>query len=139
MRGLYCVTLLGAVLVGAEPVYADVQSYCAAYGADIADMRLTGESILNATAAPQLTEAQRASAAEAATRDCLDRFAPQVKAQAPLKAKPAAISPTASPAPQPGSAEWNAICARKYTSFDAKTGTYTAKSGKKRPCVADKG
>ncbi len=35
---------------------------------------------------------------------------------------------------QPGSAEWIAACARKYRSFDPRTGLYTAYSGVKRRC-----
>jgi len=35
---------------------------------------------------------------------------------------------------EPGSPERNAACARKYKSFDASTGLYTAYSGVKRPC-----
>jgi hypothetical protein len=35
---------------------------------------------------------------------------------------------------QPGSAEWNAACARKYKSFEPSTGLYTAHSGVKRQC-----
>jgi hypothetical protein len=39
-----------------------------------------------------------------------------------------------SKAQEPGSAEWNAACARKYESFEPSTGLYTAHSGTKRPC-----
>jgi hypothetical protein len=35
---------------------------------------------------------------------------------------------------EPGSAAWNEFCAKKYTSFDAKTGTYIGKSGTVRKC-----
>ena len=100
-------------------------------------MRLTGRSILDPSAAPQIGEAQRAAAAEAAAADCLARFAPQVEVQAPLKAKAAAAPPSRS-TPQRGSDAWNAYCAKKYASFDAKTGTYTSRSGKQRPCVTGK-
>ena len=132
MREFSCVTLLGAVLLGAAPAQADVRSYCTAYGVAVAGKRLTGRSIIDPAAAPQLSEAQRAAAAEAATADCLARFAPRVEVRAPRK-------PAAAAALQPGSGAWNAFCAKKYTSFDARTGTYTAKSGKRRPCVAGKG
>ena len=138
MKGFSCVTLFGAVLFGAAPVHADVQTYCAAYGVEAAEMRLSGRSILDPSATPQLGEAQRAAAAEAATADCLARFGPRVEAEAPLKVR-AAAAPRSKSTPQPGSRAWNAYCAKKYTSFDAATGTYTANSGKRRPCVAGKG
>jgi len=35
---------------------------------------------------------------------------------------------------QTGSAEWIAACARKYRSFEPRTGLYTARSGYKRRC-----
>ena len=138
MRWFSCVTLFGAVLVGTVPVYADVQSYCAAYGVQAATMRLTGRSILDPSVTPQLSEAQRAAASEAATAHCLARFAPTVEAEAPLKAR-AAAAPRSKSALQPGSGAWNAYCAKKYASFDAATGTYTARSGKRRSCVVGKG
>lgn len=36
---------------------------------------------------------------------------------------------------EPGSDAWNNYCANKYASFDAKTGTYTSKTGVTRKCV----
>ena len=36
--------------------------------------------------------------------------------------------------PQPGSAAWNAYCANKYTSYDAKSGMYRSLTGVQRKC-----
>ncbi len=36
---------------------------------------------------------------------------------------------------QPGSEAWNNYCINKYASFNAKTGTYTSKTGVARKCV----
>lgn len=36
---------------------------------------------------------------------------------------------------QPGTAAWNAYCAKKYTSFNPATGTYKSYKGNQRRCV----
>jgi hypothetical protein len=36
---------------------------------------------------------------------------------------------------EPGSAEWNDYCQKKYVSFDVSKGTYTSKTGVERKCL----
>ena len=133
MRGMTLLTIMGAVLYFAAPSHADVQTYCAAYGADVAATRLSGQSILTGTVTEPLTEVQRAEAIAAATADCLARFAPQAQTQA--TAKKVTAAPVAAAGLKPGSDAWKAYCANKYSSFDPAAGTYTGRSGKQRPCL----
>lgn len=54
-------------------------------------------------------------------------------------ATPATTPSDAAPKLLAGSDDWNAYCANKYTSFNAKTGTYMSKTGVARKCVVSKG
>lgn len=49
-------------------------------------------------------------------------------------AEPVAAAPAVAGKPAQGSADWNAQCAAKYTSFDPSTGNYKSYSGKMKPC-----
>lgn len=133
MKGLTFLAIAGAALGFVVPAYADLQSYCAAYGDDIAAMRLSGQSILTGAQMAPLAEAQRAEVARAAEADCLSRFAPTVTARATVRS--AAAAPAAPGALKAGSAAWKAYCTKKYSSFNPATGTYTGRSGKERPCI----
>ncbi len=135
-------TLLGlSILAFAtydNPALAAKVDYCAAYARDFADAQTHDKSIWQ----------HKYDIANAA---CLAE--PQANAQV-IKAKPIAkkrttkpeiavpaepqATPTSAPAKpklEPGSENWNTYCANKYTSFSAKTGTYTSHTGVERKCV----
>ena len=60
---------------------------------------------------------------------------PDVLPTGRASAEPVSTAPAAAGGdPSRGSAEWNAQCAAKYTSFDPATGMYKSYSGKTKPC-----
>jgi len=131
----------GALLVGIATAHADARSYCQDYARDMATARLSGAAILTGKRQPVSTE-QWANANSEILTDCLETFAPA--AETPLKparrkaVAAAAVSPSQDEELKPGSKAWKDYCAKKYVSFDAKTGLYTGQSGKQRPCVVSK-
>ena len=130
-----------ALLIGIAAAHADARSYCQDYARDMATARLSGAAILTGKRQPVSTE-QWASANSEILSDCLETFAPAAETSLkPVRKKAvaaAAVSPSQDQTLKPGSKAWNDYCAKKYVSFDAKTGLYTGQSGKQRPCVAGK-
>jgi len=66
---------------------------------------------------------------------------PAAPAPKPVVAAPVVAAPVAKPKPAvliAGSPDWNDYCSKKYVSFNAKTGTYTSKTGVERRCVVSK-
>jgi BA14K-like protein len=139
-----CVTwsfAAAALLAAHATALADAQGYCADYARDMASNRLSGSAILTGERTPVSPEQWAAANAEIFA-DCLDTFAPATAETAtPLKPKRKKVVAAASVPPsqdddlKPGSKAWKDYCARKYVSFDAKTGLYTGQSGKQRPCL----
>jgi BA14K-like protein len=142
MRVLKCVFWLSCSLVWATPAFADKSAYCAAYAQDFADARATSDRVL------------WQHKYDIALQACNGSSKPQNKpmvARIPNTAKKVVTSDqpvapkkvNAEPAPassklvqlKPGSADWNTYCTNKYTSFNAKTGTYMSKTGVERKCV----
>lgn len=162
MRNRAGILLAVAVLAGlASEAQAGRRAYCDAYARDVADSRVSGGDILAGTiggaiggallgAAIDGNEGARKGAViggiggtvlgaagadnrwhrvyRKAYADCMDMYEPRpivYKKPVPRPAGPLV----------PGSEAWNDYCAAKYTSFDRKTGLYTAMSGKQRTCV----
>lgn len=131
----------GALFIGIATAHADARSYCQDYARDMATARLSGSAILTGKRQP-VSDEQWKNANSEILSDCLETFAPAVAA--PLKTvrkkavAAAAVSPSQDEELKPGSKAWNAYCAKKYVSFDAASGTYTGKSGTKRPCVVSR-
>lgn len=145
MCGLRPLVIVVALVWVSLPVQADVQSYCQAYARDHANGLLSGSAILGGAAI--ISQQEWAGANSRALQDCVALY--EVKAQP----KPAApeVKPVKKPVRPinkksvtvaassagliPGSEAWNNYCGKKYSSFDRKTGSYTSKTGKVRPCL----
>lgn len=132
----------GALLFGIATAHADARSYCQDYARDMATARLSGAAILTGERQPVSNEQWKNANSEILS-DCLETFAPA--SAAPLKTTvrkksvaAAAVSPSQDADLKPGSKAWKDYCAKKYVSFDAASGTYTGKSGTRRPCVVSK-
>lgn len=146
MRGLLPVSVV-ALLCVCCPARADVQSYCQAYARDQANGLLSGSAILGGEA--QISQEEWANANSRALQDCVGLYEVKVEpkpAPAPAEVKPVKKPPrpinkksvtvaASSATLAPGSEAWNDYCDKKYSSFDRKTGTYTSKTGKVRPCL----
>jgi hypothetical protein len=136
MRGIIFSTIVAVLMTGAA--YADVQGNCEDYARDMASSRMSGSAILTGERTPVSPDDWAAANAEILT-DCLATFAPAV--ERPLKparkkiVAAAAVSPSQDDTLKPGSTAWKDYCAKKYVSFDPESGTYTGKSGTKRPCL----
>lgn len=159
MRKIFIVTLLsGVTLSGAA--HADQEGWCAAYARDFADARATDkvlwqhkydiaqksclEKVVSASPAAAVDTPKKVEVVATETPKKAEDMAgkmteiPAVKPVAKAVA-PAAVVPektkVSSGVPQVGSEEWNAYCAKKYTSFDANTGTYQSRTGVQRKCL----
>lgn len=140
--------LVGVLFLGSAPsAFADVAAYCEAYAIDFANLT-------------EKDDVQWQARREDALGACLSQYrdAPVVvktKAKAkrvkpaPLarkkpatpqaeEIKDAAVEPAAEkkrPDIKAESPEWYDYCARKYASFDRKTGKYLSKKGIERKCL----
>jgi hypothetical protein len=131
----------GALLFGVVAAHADAQGYCEDYARDMASNRMSGSAILTGKRTP-VTPDEWAAANSEILADCLATFAaePAPPPEKPVKKRlaSAAVAPSQDDALKPGSKAWKDYCARKYVSFDPESGTYTGKSGTKRPCLVTK-
>jgi hypothetical protein len=162
MRTLAGIFLGVAVLAGlASEAEAGRRAYCDAYARDVANSRVSGGDVLAGTIGGVIGGAFLGAVIDGkegagkgaiiggvggtvlgvagadskwhrvyrkAYADCMDMYEPRPIVYRKPPPKPA--GPLV-----PGSEAWNDYCAAKYTSFDRKTGLYTAKSGKQRTCV----
>ena len=140
-----CITAVLFCFAMAAPANATKADYCAAYARDFADARATEKAIWQ----------HKYDIAQASCMT-VPKAAPVVKIAAP-KPKPVVREvveippePTPDPVPapiiekpakklrlvlEPGSAEWNVYCGKKYTSFNPTTGTYKSRTGVDRKCL----
>jgi hypothetical protein len=148
------VALFGVLAVSglaATPALADKAAYCQAYARDFSDARATDK-----------TEWQHKY--DIALDACLGGGKKPVAPKAAEVAKPAPTKPpvvaaaavqpqVAKPAPDApvkpiaeadlpdlvvGTPAWNDYCAKKYTSFNVKTGMYLSHTGVSRHCLVTK-
>ena len=148
------IVLGGAAIIAtfaATPAHADKAAYCQAYARDFSDQRATDK-------------AQWQHKYQIALDACLGNGKKTTIATKPVTAdKPAVATAAAQPAPKPplvakaaaeptvkpasanalpnlvvGTPEWNDYCAKKYTSFSAKTGMYLSHTGASRHCLVTK-
>jgi hypothetical protein len=134
--------LLSGSLVSAT-AFADPVKYCESYAKDAADLRIgaaVDASIVPASGGDAATDADTEAVRlewervrDSALKDCLVQFdaAPEAAPKRKVQTRQAKL------ALKPGTAAWNAYCAAKYVSFRPQKGTYTAMSGKERPCQVD--
>jgi hypothetical protein len=149
--------MLASTGLWVAPAVADKAGYCQAYARDFSDSRATDKSewqhkydiALDACLAGGTKAAAEQAPAQPAPGTPKAVVAKPV-VKAPQPAKPAeAADQTPVPIVQPasesalpklvvGSPEWNDYCAKKYTSFSAKTGMYLSHTGVSRRCLVTK-
>ncbi len=127
------------LLLIATPVMADQQSYCAAYATDFANAQTKDKPLWQ-------------HKYEIALQSCLVVSNPVIAKSTPSekstkKPLPAEKKIAEMVPPEPtftklrmeaGTDEWNAYCAKKYTSFNVRTGMYLSHTGIDRKCVVSK-
>lgn len=126
-----------------DPAFADKTDYCAAYARDFADARTRDKPIwqhkYDIALQGCLTEPQRS---EVVKPPASKPVAPKTKVVEIIPPEPEINPVVVKPVvkakfvrPVPGSEAWKTYCAQKYTSFNAKTGTYISKTGVERKCL----
>ncbi len=155
MRNI-CVVMAVAGLSFASPAHADQAGWCAAYARDFADARASDKTLwqhkYDIANKACLDEQKQPDAPAVKKVETSSTPQPQPKSAQVAAAKPEVVAPpvtdkkmadkkladkskSTSGAPEPGSAEWNAYCAKKYSSFDAKTGMYLSLTRVQRKCL----
>jgi hypothetical protein len=144
---LACTLLFG---LGTQQAWADKSAYCAAYARDFADARTLDKAMwqhkydiaLQSCLTPTKPMVQRVPpAAKKVAEPVKPAIVKQAEPPAPeAKVAEATADKPATAAPKqaylaPGSNAWNDYCAKKYSSFNIKTGTYTSKTGVERKCL----
>jgi BA14K-like protein len=148
MKNIFNTTFIFTVVLAATPAFADKASYCKAYARDFADQTSVDEmsfqhkyqiaidACLAKHVAPQVKRPE-----PRVFRPVAPSVKPAIVIPKPVVAAPVVkpVAPVAKVlAMAPGSPEWNDYCAKKYVSFNAKTGTYQSKTGVERKCVVSK-
>ena len=128
------------LLLCVDPALADRQSYCAAYATDFANAQAKDKALWQhkydislqscmASDSPVVVQA-------AAPPKKIEH--PKVQTQQviePTPPEPLVAKLTKTSKRKPGSDDWNAYCAKKYTSFDVTTGMYHSFTGADHKCV----
>jgi hypothetical protein len=141
MKNIFQATLILALACAASPAFADKASYCKAYARDFADQASVDETTFQHKYQIAIDACLAKHAAPQLKRPQPRVFRPKITNNdpAPPLPKPIIVAPVAKVATlSPGSPEWNDYCAKKYVSFNAKTGTYQSKTGVERKCVVSK-
>jgi len=145
MRNILILALF-STLTAVPAAHADQAGWCAAYARDFADARTTDKALWQHKydiAQKSCLDGQVSSAPAAELKKAdAPATAPPMKVaaiQAPKVVAPAAPVPektkVSSGPPEPGTPAWNDYCAKKYSSFNAATGTYTSLTGVERKCL----
>jgi hypothetical protein len=127
----------------AGPAFADKADYCAAYARDFADARTRDKPIWQHKYGIALQGClAEPKQAEVAKPPMVKVMAPKPKVVEIIPPEPEIDPVVVKPVvkakfvrPEPGTEAWKTYCAQKYTSFNAKTGTYTSKTGVERKCL----
>ena len=146
--------LLGiiALVLLVTPAMADKATYCQAYARDFSDQRAsdkeTWQHKFQIALDSCLASHKQTPGKSVAVVHPPDPAKPVVQATAvqPAKSTPIKAKATNKPAdsvqsaavrtkPVPGTQAWNDYCAKKYTSFNVKTGMYLSHTGVERRCV----
>ncbi len=144
----HVIVVAGLAILAASPALADKASYCTAYARDFADQRATDKVVWQHKYEIALDACLAKSKAVVAKVQKPLTFPPKTKnlkvaapvpkpieaAPAPVAKKPV-VQPAALAKPLPGTVEWNEYCAKKYTSFNVKKGTYMSNTGVERKCL----
>lgn len=138
---LLSVAIIMGVSAFAGPAMAAKADYCAAYARDFADAKASAKPLWQhkydialvacmaepekvANAKPVIPKVQPAKIQTAKTEPALV-----------IPPEPVAVEKIAKPLAK--SAEWNDYCAKKYNSFNIKTGTYKSLTGVERKCLVN--
>jgi hypothetical protein len=134
---LFCLfTLAGSAF--ATSAYATKTDYCAAYARDFADVQSSDKTLWQhkydiANEACLAEPKSTVHSIKTKPKSKKPMTEPQIKVPAEPQTTAAAVSSKLKL--EPGSENWNIYCANKYTSFNAKTGTYTSHKGVERKCI----
>ena len=127
------------MLLVASPAFADKQSYCAAYATDFANAQTQDKKLWQ-----HKYDIALKSCVSVANPDVVEE-APQQKKIKKLQSVTQQTAEVVPPEPamataklEQGSDAWNEYCAKKYVSFDIKTGLYHSLTGVDRKCVVTK-
>jgi hypothetical protein len=133
------------LLALSAPAWADKAAYCQAYARDFSDQRTTDkvtwqhkfQIALDACLANHTPLVARAAVVTAPVAK--DKLVKPIAVAKPAVTKPAPPVPV-KPATElvAGTQAWNDYCAKKYTSFNVKTGMYLSKTGVERHCLVTK-
>ena len=145
-------------LAAASPALADKASWCEAYARDFADAHASektawqhkhdialsscgGKVVIAQVVVTQTVAAPLAKpvARPSVTKTVKAIVKPDVTPQAAAETIAAVAPPQETKTLVAGSADWNAYCARKYTSFNAAKGTYLSMTGVARKCLVTAG
>jgi hypothetical protein len=148
-----CVFGAAVLFTAQSTAGAAPQEYCRAYAIDFADVAARGSSWWQ----KRYESAEKACLMQFTFEEPEEEVVaeapePPIPTPKPKKAKPvkvaakavaddeaaAVVQPAAArkrPNIKDGSDEWYDYCARKYASFNRKTGTYTSRSGVERRCL----
>lgn len=140
---LFCCTMFYDTM--AAPANASKADYCAAYARDFADARATDKAIWQHKYDIAQTSCMTVPKAMPVVKIAAPKPKPLMKEVVEIPPEP---TPDPVPAPimekptkklrlvlEPGSAEWNVYCGKKYTSFNPTTGTYKSRTGVDRKCL----
>jgi hypothetical protein len=129
---------LALLMLLSSSALADKAAYCAAYARDFADAKTHDKALwqhkYDIAQQSCMTEQKPAVATVSPSPPKAPKIKPvSVKPVAPVPPEP--VATVAKAKLEPGSAEWNDYCAKKYTSFNAATGMYHSHTGIDRKCV----
>lgn len=143
----YVLGLLAAAMLIAvsSNVMASKADYCSVYAHDFADGHSHDKAVWQHKYEIAMTDCLGENSISETVRNAKTKSIVKAKkteqkiASAPLKVVKQTPDLNAKAATQtklvPGSEAWNNYCTNKYASFDAKSGTYTSKTGVERKCV----
>lgn len=127
-----------AVATYANPALATKTDYCAAYARDFADAQSVDKALWQHKydiANEACLAGPKAAAQPVKTIPKSKKPLTETQTTEPAEPKTTSTPASAKVKLETGSDNWNTYCANKYTSFNAKTGTYTSHKGVERKCI----
>jgi BA14K-like protein len=147
MMKFYTLSLFVAatLFINAPPASASKADYCSVYAHDFADGHSQDKAVWQHKYEIAMTDclgetstAENASAPHTKTvgkAKKVEQKLASVTTKIVKQSQAASAGSATQTKLQPGSEAWNNYCTNKYASFNAKTGTYTSKTGVNRKCV----
>jgi hypothetical protein len=143
----YTLSLFAAAMfiANAPHAFATKSDYCSAYAHDFADGHSQDKLVWQHKYEIAMSDCLgEPAAAQTVSTPKTKTIVKAKKLEQKIASAPSKIVKQIQPAPsasatqtklEPSSEAWNNYCANKYASFNAKTGTYTSKTGVARKCV----